>query len=1004
MTSETSIVFAPFRLDTLNQCLWRGARAIPLTPKTFAVLRYLVERPGQLVTKEELLNAVWPGTYVSDAALKVCIRRLRTVLGDQPHAARFIETAHWRGYRFIGKISRMDEAAHSPGHGAPGLKKSAPQISSAEDGAAEAAPASLWQPSSLPVIGRETEIAQLQRWLEKARQGKRQTVFITGEPGIGKTTVIETFLTHALKDPNLWVARGQCVEHYGAGEAYLPVLEALDRLGRTPRREQLAFVLGQYAPTWLAQLPALLSTDGKRPRRLPQGASQERMLREIAQALEALTTRTPLILILEDLQWSDYATLDLLAFLARRPEPARLLLLGTYQPAELVIRGHPLRGVKQDLQNHRQCEELPLTLLSEAAVRAYVQARCPGMPVLTTLAHLIHQRTDGNPLFMVNVLAHLLAQGVIVQRDGRWDLGCKIETLHIEVPASIQQLLDTQMDRLSPEAQRILEIASVAGAEFSAAEVAAGAGTEIAVVEEICQELVRRGQFLRAHGSSHWPDGTVAAQYGFTHWLYQQAWYARVTVGRRVSLHRRIAERVEDAYGQQGDHIAAQLAVHFEHGRDYGRAVRYRQRAAETALRRCAYRETSVHLSKGLELLHFLPDTPERTQQEIVLQSLLGTTLVATEGYAAPAVERAYARARTLCQQAEDHPQFFCILRGLWEFYTVRAEFDTVRELENMLLHLAQSKDDPALLLETMRAVGQTAYLLGEFQQAREYLTQCLALYDPQQHRAHGFLYGQDPGVIGLAYMARVLWLLGYPDQALQRSEAALALARQQSHPYSLALAFYHAAVVQQCRRNSHATRALAEAAISLSSEQGFPYALAAGTMLRGWAIAMQGQEEEGIAQIRQGLAAYQATGAEVARPYCLTLLGQVLGKAGRAEEGLAAVADALVVSREKGPRFYQAEHYRLRGELLLQSGIASPGTTLHKEAEEYFHQAIDLARRQSAKSLELRATMSLSRLWRDQGKAAAAHRLLSDVYNWFSEGLDTADLQDAKALLDELA
>ncbi len=1019
---------ASFRLDSANQTLWRGSQAIPLTPKAFTVLRYLMAHPGQLVTKEELLNAAWPGIYVSDAALKVCIRRIRQALGDFSHPPQYVETMHWRGYRFIGKIALSNPVL-------PADREQKPEARSPESGVRSPESEILgpqlttdYRQLTTHLVGREAELAQLHEGLEKALRGERQLVFVTGEPGIGKTTVVEYFLARAATQTNLWTARGQCVAHYGTGEAYLPVLEALERLCRTPGYERFASLLSRHAPTWLAQMPALLSpADRKRLRRELQGATRERMLREMAEAVEALTAETPLILVLEDLYWSDHATLDLLAFLARRREPGRLLLIGTYRPREMIAGGHPLKVIKHELQVHGYCTELPLGLLTAGDVAAYLTARFTvGMAEqlpLRELARVIHQRTDGNPLFMVNVVDYLVTQGLLVQRDERWGLEGDLEEIQIGVPANIQQMIETQIDRLSPEEQRALEVASVAGVEFSAATVAAGLEAEVMEVEELCEGLARRAQFLRSRGVSEWPDGTVAARYEFIHSLYQQAWYERVTAGRRLRLHRRIGERGEVAYGSRPSEIAAELAVHFERGRDYSRAIQHRTRAAENALHRCGYREAINHLTKGLELLKSLPDTPARLQQEISLQISLGLALVATKGYAAPEVERSYSRALELCRQVEVTPRLYWSLWGLQGFYYVRAELQTARTLGEQLVDLAQRLQDSGLLGAAHCVLGATLSSLGEPLPARAHLEQGIALCGDQKHARLQ--------AICLSLMSRVLWMLGYPDQAQQKMQEALALARALAHPLTSVITACIAALLHIVLREVGEVQKRAEEAMGLSAERGLIHWEAQAIALYGWVSAQQGQEAEGIAQIRRGLAAYQDTGAQLARPMLLGLLAEAYRKTGRSEEGLTVATEALALARQTGQCVQEVWLSWLKGELSLQarvktnpkrvkasqdkSGVRSPESEVispqplasssqaEAEAEAYFRKAIEIAQHQNAKWLELRAVTSLSRLWHQQGKTQDARQMLAEIYSWFTEGFDTPDLQEARALLEEL-
>lgn len=420
-------------------------------------------------------------------------------------------------------------------------------------------------------MGRELELAQLHTCLAKALNGERQIIFVAGEPGIGKTTLVDAFLARLADEHEheheLRIGRGQCIEHYGAGEAYLPLLEALGRLGRESGGQRLIELLNQQAPTWLVQMPALLTApELEILQRKTQGVTRHRMLRELAEAMEALTAERPLVLWLEDLRWGDVSTLNWLAFVARRREQACLLVIGTYRPVDVLVQGHPLRTVKQELQTRGYCTELLLDFLNEEEIAEYLTQRfvspSPALAgegrgegrsqaSLRKLAQLIHGRTDGNPLFMVNVVNDLLARGVLVQSNGRWELKEQVEEVASRVPKNLQQLIAQQIERLRPETHRLLEVASVAGAEFSAAAVAAGLETEVDALEEQCEGLVRQEHFLRASGTAEWPDGTVAARYRFQHALYQEVLYNQLTARRRQRLHQQIGEREEKGYGER---------------------------------------------------------------------------------------------------------------------------------------------------------------------------------------------------------------------------------------------------------------------------------------------------------------------------------------------------------------------------------------------------------------------------------------------------------------------
>jgi DNA-binding winged helix-turn-helix (wHTH) protein/predicted ATPase len=949
----------PMWLDLANECLWCGDQARALRPKTFALLRYLVAHSGQLLTKATLLEALWPEAMVSEVVLSVCIRELRQVLGDDARAPRFIETVYRRGFHFMGHL--------------PTVRPSAPYTAS---------PA-----PPLLLAGRERELDALHRALATALTGVRQLLFVTGEAGLGKTTLVDAFLTALEAYGPLWIGRGQCLEHYGAGEAYLPVLEALGRVCRGPGGKEVVTLLGQQAPTWLVQMPGLVrAADLETLQRRLAGATRDRMLRELAEALELLTARQPLLLVLEDLHWSDASTLDAIAVLARRREPARLLLLGTYRLPDVLQRGHPLHTVHHELQRHGQCTELPLPLLPETAVTAYLTTRFPDARLPAGLARLVHQRTEGNPLFMVTVVEDWVRRGWLVPADGGWTLRVERAAVASTVPESLRQMLEQQLERLSPMDQRVLEVGSVAGATFSAAAVAAGLAHEVVDVEDWCAGLARRRQWLEACGEQVWPDGTVAGGYRFLHALYQEVAYQRLPAARRVQLHGRIGEREEAGYGPQVRERAAVLAMHFVRGRDSHRAVRYLQYAGENALLRSAYVEAVQHFLTGLEVLTALPD----------MQLTLGHALRITRGHAAPDVERAYTRARELCHQMGDTPQLYTVLRGLASFYMNRGELQTARECEEQALILAQRQHDPARLMSAYVGLGNILYDLGEFASARVHLAYGLPRAGPQQDRAWTFRAGQDPRVLAFGYTAHTLWLLGYADQALTRSHELLTYAQELAHAFSLTRALQYTANVHRWRREWSITQERAEAALAIATEHGFGHNVGQLTFNRGLALAAQGQGQAGMAAMRQGLAAIQATGLR--RAIWLALLAEAQGWVGQAKAGLRLLAEALAWVDTNGDRAFEAEVYRIKGDLLLRPAIPDA-----PQAEACFQHALDVARRQQAKALELRASMSLSRLWQRQDKRQEAYDLLAEIYGWFTEGFDTADLQEAKALLEEL-
>jgi DNA-binding winged helix-turn-helix (wHTH) protein/predicted ATPase len=933
--NDKRIVFDVFSLDLVNECLWKGSEEIKVRPKAYALLNYLLNHSGQLVTKEELLNAVWPETFVGDAVLKVTVRQLREALDDDSKTPRFIETSHRRGYRFIGEIAeakQTPEPEESPDYNSSGAFF-----------------------VYTGVVGRELALARMHRWLRRMLRGERQIAFVTGEAGIGKTALVDAFARMIPADGSIRVGRGQCLEQYGTGEAYLPVLEAIGRLCREQRK--VADVVRAHAPMWLLQMPSLLSpSEREQLSRGVSGATRERMLREMGEALDALTTDVPLVLILEDLHWSDYSTLDLISYLATRRQRAHLMLIGTFRNVELVVSGHPLKAVKQELLAKQLCKELPLEYLTEAAVYDYLAVTFPGNRFPSGLAGLIHKRTDGNPLFMVNATNYLLESGFIVLRDNTWELRVDIANVELGVPDNIKQMIERHMDHLDAETQRTLEAASVAGVEFSTPALAAGLEEDPRVVEARCNELARQKQYIQECGVQELPNGEVVTRFGFVHNLYQNVLYDRLPAARRVKLHRLIAERGEEVYGERAAEIAVELAMHFERGRDYQRAAYYLKQGANNAIRRFAYQEAVDLARRGIELINHLPHTREVLAEALCLHLTLGVPLLAIEGYASPNVGEVYMKARQFYDQLGDSPDVSEVLWGLWTFHTLSGELETARDIAREFLHLSERLPYPGLGMRGHWALEITNTHLGNFELALNHYEAALVLYDPAQHRDDSFLYALNPGVAMPCFAAWSLWFLGRTDEALQAMEEGLELARELSEPQGLAHAQLFASVLHQFRRDHRMAQELAEAVTEISNAHGLVLYGAMADIMKGWTLSEQGQEEEGIELMREGLAALDATATTVVRPHFLGLMAEVLAKLDRIDEAFALLDEATTMVSNTGERYYEAELYRLKGELFLTKDK-------RHDAEGCFQRSLQIAESQKAKSWQLRTETSLARL-----------------------------------------
>ena len=977
MAIERRIHFAPFALDPVNECLWKGSHAIKLRPKAFAVLEYLLSCPGELVTKENLIGAVWRDTFVGDAVLKVAIRQIREALSDDPKSPRFIETAHRRGYRFIGQIA-ADTAAVATPH----------------------AVAASGTPNATPLhrvgagfVGREHALSRMHEWFDQVRRGEPQIVFVTGEAGIGKTTLVDTFTHTIALDPSVRVCGGQCLEQYGMGEAYLPVLDAIRKLCR--RDAQVVDVLRAHAPMWLMEMPALLTAaDRETFGREGAGTTRERMLREMGEALDALTAHAPLMLVLEDLHWSDFSTLDLISYMARQRRRAHLMVVATYRPAELISNGHPLKNVKQDLQARQLCEELPLEYLDEAAVGQYLAARFSGHRFPLELATLIHERSEGNPLFMVHTIDHLIAERLIEADEEGWRITGPIGMVKLGVPDSIRQLIEAQIDRLDESDQRILEAASVAGQGFQVPAVSAALDDETVDVEVRCEALTRRHQFIRECRAHTLPNGQAVGRFGFVHAVYRHVLYERVSASRRMHLHQRIGQRAETVYGERAREMAAELAMHFERATDYRRAAGYLQQAAVNATRRSAYREAIALSRRGLELLETLPDTDARARQELWLQITLGVPLIATEGYAAPEVGRVYLRARGLCERLDTTPEIAQVLWGLWTFHALKAELSTALEIAGEFLRLAERVAYPGIAMRGHWATEITYTHQGKFGLALEHFEKALSMYEPGADDGV-FADALNPGVALRGFAGWSLWFLGRPERALIPIQEALALARKVAEPHGIAHALAFAAVLYQLRRERSKALHHADEVIALSTHHGLVLYEAMARVVRGWALIGDGTNREAAEQIRQGLTAWRGTGAQLLRPYFLALLAEAQEHA-LSEQTACILDDAIASAESSGECCYKAELYRLKGEHLFRHGREGHVA----DAEVCFQQALAIAREQDAHSLELRAAMSLARLHRENGRGGPAHDLLRTSYERFEEGFDTPDLRDARDLL----
>jgi class 3 adenylate cyclase/predicted ATPase len=845
-----------------------------------------------------------------------------------------------------------------------------------------------------PFVSREAEVAHLlERW-ERARDGSGNIVLLSGEGGIGKSRLLRV-LKERTTGEAVTDLEARCSPYYQDSALY-PIIGFLQYFLQFQRDDSaetrlttLERVLDHYGFPLSETVPlfaALLSfPSGHRYPPLamtPQRQKQKTFEAMVAWLLKA-AERHPTRVVVEDVHWADPSTLEFLGLLIDQVSQARLFVA-------LVFRSEFLSPWRS--QPH--VTTITLGRLSRAATELMIESIAGGKKLPPDLIREIVKKTEGVPLFVEELTRMVLESGMLRERDDHYELTSSL--LSLAIPSTLYESLMARLDRLG-NAKEVAQLGAAIGKEFSYELLQAISPLDETKLSGALNRLVD-AELLDQHVSS--PE----TSYSFRHALIRDAAYESLLRSKRRQYHRKIAEVLQARFAETVEVEPELLASHFTEAGLIEEAIPCWQRAGQRALERSANQEAIRHLTKGLELLSGLPETPQHLQQELLLRVTLGAAVMVAKGFGSLEAQSVYARARELCQQVSGSPLVFTVFWALWVFHAARGEHGEARESGEECLRLAQAARDPALLLEAHHALGVSLLLLGEFVQGLEHLEQGAAIYDPRQHAALAYVSGQDPGVACLSHQAWALWFLGYPDQARKRIHEALTLAHKLSHPVSTAAAANLASWVYQLLRDPQAAREQAEEAVSLSTALvgGSDMWRAMGVIGQGWALTEQGLPDEGIARLCAGLTALRSTGAGVLMPYFLALLAQAYASAGQVEEGLNILAESQVALDKGAERWWQAELHRLKGELILRRSGPRPHD--ERDAEECFRQALSIAQEQRAKSLELRAAMSLSRLWHRQGKNSEARRTLADAYDWFTEGFGTPDLQEARTLLEQLS
>jgi DNA-binding SARP family transcriptional activator/predicted ATPase len=894
-------------------------------------------------------------------------------------------------------------------------------------------------------VAREDELDKLDRYLDKAIVGEGCILFVKGDAGQGKTTLLHEFSRRSLRKNE------QLVEVYGGGEAHTGVgdphlvfrdilellvgdienkwtrgllsregalrlwnlfpeaVEALtwsgpDLIGSFISTESILARSELYAPDgreWLELLSLKTPTrqSNLTPINIQHSDVQSALFEQYTKVLQKISQGQPLLIVLDDLQWADLGSISLLFHLGRRTSGHRIMVLGAYRSDEIAQgrdgNPHPLVQVLMEFRRIYGDIEIDLDQKGKENGYQFVSTLIDSEPnrLGVDFRKALFQHTGGNPLFTIELLRQLQEQGDLKKDDQDYwvegpDLGW--ETL----PARVDAVIAGRVNRLEDPLREILHVGSVEGEEFSAEVIArVSAMDDAEIVHRLSHELNQRYLLVEARGTQRIGSQRLS-RYRFRHHLFYKYVYNSLDVVELSYLHEKVGKILESIYGDRRGEIAVRLARHFEIAGLDDKALDYLHLAGERAKRQSANEEAIVHFNKGLTILKNMPQSYQRNQKELAFQISKSAPLVATLGYTAPEVELTYERARELCEQVDDTSQLVTALWGLWSFYLVRGKYSIALETAEQIKETARTSDHPNLSLVVPWTLGITLAHMGEFKTAKEHLDIAIDHYNKQEHRYLTYLYGQNPGVTCLIYSSFVLWYLGFPDQALDRSKSALKLAEEISHPYSLSFVHCMLAIFHGLRKEIEEVQHHASQAVTLSKETGFPFLLGIGFIMRGWARMQAGKTSKTIAHINGGITTMQSIGADLGRPLFLFFLAQAYQFNGQTQEGINTINVAIETAIKNEEHLNLPDLYRLKGELIEFQGVKET------EIESCYLQAIELARQQNAKLMEIQALMSLLKFREPNTHVNEIRNQLAEVYAWFSEGFETFVLREARNLL----
>lgn len=959
--------FDSFDLDEADARLKCDGKPVSLPPKAFGVLCALARQPGVLVTKNALLDAVWGHQHVSESVLKTTISQVRAALTDDASNPRFIETASRLGYRFIGvSATRAEPAAVTHPN------------SRALGGASS--------PEDIPdtFIGRRDALTKLRESWRRAQSGQRQLMWVAGDAGVGKSTLLETFVRGSGAGV---IAQGQCVEQYGAGEPYLPVLQALGDLCR--EYTALAAVMRAVAPTWLLQLPWLSSEEERATlARELAGVSQERMVREFHELVSRFTETKPLLIVIEDLHWCDEATLRLINHYARQRGPAHVLWIGSFRLTQVIAEGHPLQALRQELRVHRLAQEIVLDPFSEAEVDAYLRGRLPDSEAHEAFVRRVHSHTDGLPLFVVNVVDALLNAGPDGASPAR-DRVSVTANAPLPVPEDLMGAVETRIGKLPAATVSLLEAAAVIGVEFRAGVVAEMCARPLREVVEEFDQPVQKQFWLRHASTVDLADGSLDAMYTFKHAIYRHVFYHRVGVAARVQLHRRAAQVLAAGVAQGVAVAPAELAAHHERGREPAAALRAYSQAAQLALRSFAPRQAFEICEHARTLLTQIPMGPEHLMLELGIESPRGTAAAMLFGVGAAEPRAIFERVRELCELLPQHPARAILLNGYCASLYTRAEYSKLLEFADKIDGLEAPDRAPLAVMTALFRGGANA-ARGQCRVSTEWWHKAIGYCEAIKDRTSFQPFMLDPETGIRANAVRTLFERGLYDQAREQSVRAIAIAEQIGQPLAQSLAYWRAGMLEVRLGNPDKVIEHADAIARVVTRTSMMQGDGPSRYLRGWALAQLGQAREGVELIRDGLERHLRIGMVASCTEVMGYCAEALTLAGDWDAANKELALVFARTRELD------EHYYLPMLLLLQGRVAM-GQGDSVTAGKWLREAVRTAREQEAAGFELKAACALV----EHPSSTDDDRIaLKTLLASLSEGADTRDYQRGMSLV----